>query len=749
MTALKKQHEDTNVELELGIPTVAAKSRAVSGRRSRRGSSSEHTPEIEKYSEGSRRGSNKKEIDWNQVQPSRNKHPVHGRRATSQMNIGPSTGTAGAGEEATWATGAEEGEVAGRGRKHGWRTATERTNKGEDPVLDSILDEIELLKRQGGGGGEYAEQVRILEQEAEMLRHQRHHSGNSHSRTREGVFDSNRPPQGFRDTRSKQFETAGYFGDVEMGSGSMGRGYTGNNNPSHAGMYYAPGNKPMVGGNAMAFPGMMGAAPFGPAQGMMAGMDPMMYQMQQIQMQLWQSQQLMQQNKEENERLQKEMEKEQQTTYTNVLGLLASRFMAPGVGNPPSIGVGSESQPGASGGQTELERGWADLEKLNPESDIYKMRQAHLLKLTKLQMEKELHEKEKELEVAKKADTDGFEATFGQKRPRPASAAQYPYVPGDGLVLFWDYVVGLPQCAECEVTYIFCQGEKTIGKGPPKTIGFHPVKPQTSGLRSLCIIGAKKQFSQIPAMKNMKIIVEVKVQRSGSSKVETIGWALLDMFLTSPSGSEKINSGWFRVPCYRPPVDRSALSYNLASNYHLIEGMFIFMRLVTAAEAAKLTAGADPSHTQHMFSFAPIQPPQIDFSSILRPEPTISSQSKAQLAVPAQKTPSAGPATKSQPVVEHDISSVPSTAASHRSADTVSEGQHVADMRKGGDGDGVAEWKFDDIEEDSEGEDQLYKSDEGFGLVLEKFYQDTVGSEALYTRYLLFHLFHLSHQSDT
>ncbi|CAD8165584.1 unnamed protein product [Paramecium pentaurelia] len=198
-------------------------------------------------------------------------------------------------------------------------------------------------------------------------------------------------------------------------------------------------------------------------------------------------------------------------------------------------------------------------------AEMEKIIQEQRLQRVRRNFEKKRREKDKEFENNKWVDDqrkfiieNRLRNDFGEARKE-----SHLYDPAEGLVIHWDYVLGLPRKTKL-AQFVFAVFNNMQQLNQPKLI--EPYDCEIEGESSnRVLIGETSQLYEIPAHPEVLIIVEVQLPVSKKleeniGKTQSYGWTQIDLF----DQQRQLKRGKFKCPLYKGPTDATITIENIA-----------------------------------------------------------------------------------------------------------------------------------------------------------------------------------------
>ncbi|EGR29433.1 hypothetical protein IMG5_155830 [Ichthyophthirius multifiliis] len=174
------------------------------------------------------------------------------------------------------------------------------------------------------------------------------------------------------------------------------------------------------------------------------------------------------------------------------------------------------------------------------------------------------------------------------------------YDQNDGLVIHWDYILGLPKRNNfAQVVFgVFNNGDTLY---TPKIVDAKDCEVE-SAETVRCIIGDSHQVFDIPPSTDALLIMEVQLPFSkkkgdNTNKTESLGWTQLDLF----DLKKELKRGKFKCPIYYPPTDQNITIEDIR---HLepIPGTWIYLRIAYPNDDDfSKQKSRYPDHTMHEY----------------------------------------------------------------------------------------------------------------------------------------------------
>ena len=165
-------------------------------------------------------------------------------------------------------------------------------------------------------------------------------------------------------------------------------------------------------------------------------------------------------------------------------------------------------------------------------TEAEKIVQEHRLMKMRRDFEKVRRDEDRKFENEKWVDEQRKNVIASRLRSETQPVkAENRYDPLDGLVIYWDYALGIPKRNDsCQIVFgIYINGDEIY---PPKLVEPHPCEIDTA-VTNRCILGNSYPMNDIPANSNALLIFEVQVQPSretGNPRLTSFGWSQLDLF---------------------------------------------------------------------------------------------------------------------------------------------------------------------------------------------------------------------------
>lgn len=169
-------------------------------------------------------------------------------------------------------------------------------------------------------------------------------------------------------------------------------------------------------------------------------------------------------------------------------------------------------------------------------SEIEKIVQEQRLQRLRRDFEKSRREEDRKFDNEKWVD-DQRKFIIAQRLrkdlEKPGSRGSHKYDPSEGMVIHWDFVLGLPRRNDYAqmVFGIYCNGGILYS---PKLVEPHDCEVETS-LTNRCVFGESHQIFDVPANSDTLLIFEVQLPLTNNieenvGKTESYGWTQLDLF---------------------------------------------------------------------------------------------------------------------------------------------------------------------------------------------------------------------------
>jgi hypothetical protein len=245
------------------------------------------------------------------------------------------------------------------------------------------------------------------------------------------------------------------------------------------------------------------------------------------------------------------------------------------------------------------------LASIPKDSDLYKAKLEHYREITKerakmesvlsqlgLERMKRNFQREMELEERKLQNDKWVEEQrrslilnkMKGEETRPQNMyASMAYNPEAGLILYWDFISGLPtRFTQVQLVYgLFERGESRL---PARLVAAVPLEPDSaSGMQSRGVFATMQDITKIPPYPQINIVVEVQAMGRGlgddeeeRTKPVGIGWTVLNLF----TAGRKLQEGAWKIPIYRQPTD-PAIELSSISQLLPVSNMYLYMRLVS------------------------------------------------------------------------------------------------------------------------------------------------------------------------
>ncbi|CAD8068103.1 unnamed protein product [Paramecium sonneborni] len=198
-------------------------------------------------------------------------------------------------------------------------------------------------------------------------------------------------------------------------------------------------------------------------------------------------------------------------------------------------------------------------------AEMEKIIQEQRLQRVRRNFEKKRREKDKEFENNKWVDDqrkfiieNRLRNDFGEVRKE-----SHLYDPAEGLVIHWDYVLGLPRKTKL-AQFVFAVFNNMQQLNQPKLI--EPYDCEIEGESSTrVLIGETSQLYEIPAHQEVLLIIEVQLPVSkrleeNIGKTQSYGWTQIDLF----DQQRQLKRGKFKCPLYKGPTDATITIENIA-----------------------------------------------------------------------------------------------------------------------------------------------------------------------------------------
>ncbi|KAL4441575.1 hypothetical protein ABPG74_021507 [Tetrahymena malaccensis] len=174
------------------------------------------------------------------------------------------------------------------------------------------------------------------------------------------------------------------------------------------------------------------------------------------------------------------------------------------------------------------------------------------------------------------------------------------YDQNDGLVIHWDYILGLPKRTNfSQVVFGIFNRSDTLYA--PKIVDPKECEVESSETVR-CIIGDSHQIFDIPPNPDALLIMEIQIpyskkQGENVNKTESYGWTQLDLF----DLKRELKRGKFKCPLYYPPTDQ-AITVQEIKQLEPIPGAWIYLRIAYPNDDDfSKQRSRYPDHTMHEY----------------------------------------------------------------------------------------------------------------------------------------------------
>ncbi|XP_053312357.1 coiled-coil domain-containing protein 17-like [Spea bombifrons] len=201
-----------------------------------------------------------------------------------------------------------------------------------------------------------------------------------------------------------------------------------------------------------------------------------------------------------------------------------------------------------------------------------------------------------------------------------------PYDPIAGLVVFYDYLLGLdPSYRVCRLAVSLCNGGQEMGSPlplPPVYCESSPSKFSDSKKQNLAILATKQAVPRVRPSPNISLIIEL--QASGGydpygqevSRLIPRGWVKLDIF----DYQNRVISGQWKVPIRILPV-KPSLTTGALNGVPQLENAELYVRLVNARDADTQSLYPIDSNNSGFYKYPPLTSAYFYPEELMLPSP--------------------------------------------------------------------------------------------------------------------------------